>query len=154
MPGPQAPVLVLRETDSEYEKLEAAPGLELARVLTSVGTTGLGGGFARFPTDGELTDWTLRYDEVFFVLEGALTVHSGDVELRAGPGEVLLIPKGATVTYRGSAGTKAFFVLHPKDWAEQADDDTSGDQTVPGCAPKVHATASTDMRNTTIGGSA
>jgi ethanolamine utilization protein EutQ (cupin superfamily) len=33
---------------------------------------------------------------------------------------VILIPAGTTVTYRAGAGTKAFFVLHPRDWAERS----------------------------------
>lgn len=115
--GPTA--LVLQEQD--FEPLAAAPGLELARVLTSAGTTGLGGGMARFSEDAELAGWTLRYDEVFFVLEGLLTVESEGTNVRAGPGEIVLIPKGATVTYRGTGGTRAYFVLHPRDWQEELD---------------------------------
>jgi ethanolamine utilization protein EutQ (cupin superfamily) len=115
-PHPAKP-MVLREDEAAYEVLEAAPALELGRVLTTAGTTALGGGFARFRTEGELAGWTLEYDEVFFVLSGELTLRREDETLRAGPGEILLIPKGATVTYRGAAGTKAFFVLHPRNWA-------------------------------------
>lgn len=111
--------LVLQEGD--FEPLPAAPGLELARVLTSAGTTGLGGGMARFKEDAELADWTLRYDEVFFVLEGVLSVESEGESVSAGPGEIVLIPKGATVTYRGTVGTRAYFVLHPRVWQEELD---------------------------------
>lgn len=125
MAGGHGPVLVLHEADTAYEELEGT-GLELARVLTAAGTTGLGGGYAKWATDGELADWTLPYDEVFFVLEGSLTVRSKDTTVRAGPGEIVLIPKGSTVTYQGVAGTKAFFVLHPRDWAEHAPAATGG----------------------------
>lgn len=114
--GPSA----LHESDVEYEPLGIAPALELARVITNAATSDLGGGFAHFREDGELADWTLPYDEVFFVLEGRLEVISSGTSASAGSGEVLVIPRGTTVTYRAVAATRAFFVLHPRDWAERA----------------------------------
>lgn len=111
------PVLLLREGDTPYEELEGVPGMELGRVITTPATTQLGGGFSRFTGDCELADWTLRYDEVFYVIEGELVIESSGTVTRGGPGEVLLIPAGTTVTYRSGPGTKAFFVLHPRDWA-------------------------------------
>jgi quercetin dioxygenase-like cupin family protein len=39
-------------------------------------------------------------DEVFHVLEGELRFRVGNEELRAGPGETLLAPKGVPHTYR------------------------------------------------------
>jgi ethanolamine utilization protein EutQ len=114
----QGQVVLLKEGDTPYEGLDGVPGMELARVLTSAGTTMLGGGFSRFVAEAELADWTLRYDEVFYVLEGELAIESGGSVTRAGAGEILLIAQGTTVTYRASAGTKAFFVLHPRNWAD------------------------------------
>lgn len=115
-------VLLLREGDTPYEGLTGVPGMELARVLTSAATTGLGGGFSRFTGEAVLAGWTLRYDEVFYVIEGELSIESGGQTVRGGPGEVILIPAGTTVTYRSGPGTKAFFVLHPRDWADQRPD--------------------------------
>jgi ethanolamine utilization protein EutQ len=115
-------VLLLREGDTPYEGLDGVPGMELARVITTPATTGLGGGFSRFTGQAELADWTLRYDEVFYVIEGELVIESAGQTVRGGPGEVILIPAGTTVTYRSGPGTKAFFVLHPRDWAERAGD--------------------------------
>jgi quercetin dioxygenase-like cupin family protein len=39
-------------------------------------------------------------DELFHVLEGELRVRAGDAEIRLGPGESLLAPKGVPHTYR------------------------------------------------------
>ena len=97
--------------------------MELARVITTPATTGLGGGFSRFTGEAVLADWTLRYDEVFYVIEGELVIESaGHKTVRGGPGEVILIQAGTTVTYRSGPGTKAFFVLHPRDWADRTSD--------------------------------
>jgi ethanolamine utilization protein EutQ (cupin superfamily) len=113
-------VLLLREGDTPYEGLDGVPGMELARVITTPATTSLGGGFSRFTGEAVLADWTLCYDEVFYVIEGELVIESGHETIHGGPGEVILIPAGTTVTYRAGPGTKAFFVLHPRDWAERS----------------------------------
>lgn len=113
-------VLLLKEGDTPYAELDGVPGMELGRVITTPATTSLGGGFSRFTGEAVLADWTLRYDEVFYVIEGELVISSGEETVRGGPGEVILIPAGTTVTYRAGAGTKAFFVLHPRDWAERS----------------------------------
>jgi quercetin dioxygenase-like cupin family protein len=39
-------------------------------------------------------------DETFHVLEGALRLRAGDADVRIGPGETLLAPKGEAHTYR------------------------------------------------------
>jgi quercetin dioxygenase-like cupin family protein len=39
-------------------------------------------------------------DELFHVLEGELRVRAGDADIRVGPGEALLAPKGVAHTYR------------------------------------------------------
>ena len=103
-------------TDGDLPYSELVPGLELSRAITHAGTTQLGGGYMRFDKDAEFADWTLTYDEVLFVKEGELVVISDGTSVRARPGEAILIPKGAKVTYRGRAGTVAFFVLWPFDW--------------------------------------
>jgi len=107
-------VKLLTELDVPWEEL--VPGIDLARSITAAGTTQLGGGYMRYSEDAEFADWTLKYDEVLFVVQGELEVvqESGSTVARAG--EALLISKGTTVTYRGTKGTVGFFVLWPFDW--------------------------------------
>jgi len=114
-------IRVMRESDIPYSGLADAPTMELARVVTEAATTDLGGGFIRYQNaDGELADWTLKYDEVLYVIEGVLEVISNGESFVARTGEVMVIPKGVTVTYRGERGTKVFFVLQPRDWATRS----------------------------------
>lgn len=110
----QAEVRLLTERDVPFSDL--VPGLELSRAITSAGTTQLGGGYMRFSGDAEFSDWTLSYDEVLFVQSGELEIVSDGASVKARSGEAILIPNGATVTYRGKAGTVGFFVLWPFDW--------------------------------------
>jgi len=107
---------VKRLTEGDLPYSELVPGLELSRAITNAGTTQLGGGYMRFVTDAEFPGWTLTYDEVLFVQKGELEVASDSGSVKAHPGEAILIPKGAKVTYRGRAMTVAFFVLWPFDW--------------------------------------
>jgi ethanolamine utilization protein EutQ len=114
-------IRVMRESDVPYSGLDGAPAMELARVVTEAATTDLGGGFIRYQDgDGELADWTLTYDEALYVIDGVLEVISNGESSVARAGEVMVIAKGTTVTYRGEKGTKVFFVLQPRDWATRS----------------------------------
>jgi len=110
----EAKVKLLTDHDVPFEEL--VPGLQLARAITSAGSTQLGGGYMRFTQDAEFAGWTLTYDEVLFVQAGELTVVSDGGNTVARAGEAILIPKGAKVTYRGRAGTVCFYILWPFDW--------------------------------------
>jgi ethanolamine utilization protein EutQ (cupin superfamily) len=123
----EAKVKLLTDRDVPFDEL--VPGLELARAITSAGSTQLGGGYMRFAQDAEFADWTLTYDEVLFVQAGELTVMCDGTSTVARSGEAILIPKGAKVTYRGRAGTVSFFVLWPFDWNKKVDRPTKGADT-------------------------
>ena len=53
---------------------------------------------------------------MLFVQSGVLEVVEDGKPTLAAEGEAILIPKGATVVYKGRKGTVGFFVLWPKDW--------------------------------------
>jgi ethanolamine utilization protein EutQ (cupin superfamily) len=93
------------------------PGMEISRGVTQAGFTSLGGGWVKMDGSGELKDWTLKYDEVLFVVHGEAEVEDSDgKKVAAGAGEAILIGEGTTVTYRGKPDTLIFFVLNPRDW--------------------------------------
>ncbi|MGW6460317.1 hypothetical protein ACWF94_31085 [Streptomyces sp. NPDC055078] len=101
---------------SPYRVIRGTRGIQLNRCVADVGRTGLGGGLMRFGEDEEMGPWTLTYDEVFYVLAGELTITGPRTQVRLGPGEIGLIETGTTVTYRGTAGTEAFYSVTPRDW--------------------------------------
>ena len=43
--------------------------------------------------------WTLHYDEIDYVISGTLTVRWEDHDVTAGPGELILIPKGSSIRF-------------------------------------------------------
>jgi len=107
---------VRRLTAEDVAWDELVPGIDLARSITAAGTTQLGGGYMRYSEEAEFGPWTLEYDEVLFVQSGRLEVVEDGKSTLAGVGEAILIPKGATVTYKGEKGTVGFFVLWPFNW--------------------------------------
>lgn len=114
MPGTKAPVVVIHETDVPYD--EIAPGNGVARAVTELGSTVLGGGWARIKDDERGLKWQLHYDEVLFVHRGHISVEVSGRIYTAQEGEAIVIPKGTVVTYRGDG--LGFFVLYPGNWAE------------------------------------
>lgn len=64
-------------------------------------------------------DWTLHYDEIDYVIEGELTIHSQAGSVTAGPGEIILIPKGSEIQFSVPGKARFLYVTYPADWAEQ-----------------------------------
>ena len=96
---------------SEY--VDLAPGVQVSRSITDGALTGFGGGHFRFVEDADLHG-ELSYDEVVYVLEGRLEIEAQDGPLVAGPGDTFVLKNGASATYRGTAGTRVFYVLNPR----------------------------------------
>lgn len=82
--------------------------------------TELSAGFVTFPDGGKTDQWTLPYEEVFYVIEGELALHVDGRTVTVAADEVVTLEKGATVVYEGTPGTRAFFSLVPANWQETA----------------------------------
>lgn len=75
----------------------------------------LGAGYARM-TNARFP-WTIRYDEVLLVVEGALTIHTGGAALKAGPGDSIFLPAGTALEYEAQSAL-IFYAIHPANWAD------------------------------------
>lgn len=60
--------------------------------------------------------WTLQYDEIDYVISGSLTVYYEDRAVTAGPGEVILIPKGSSILFSAPEYARFLYVTYPADW--------------------------------------
>jgi ethanolamine utilization protein EutQ (cupin superfamily) len=70
-------------------------------------------GYGRYHPDQSLTE-TMAVDDVMIVLEGRLSISTPAGDFAAGPGEIVYIPKGDTVTIRSHAeGAKTAYVTYP-----------------------------------------
>ncbi len=63
--------------------------------------------------------WTLNYDEMDYVIEGALSVLIGGEKITAGPGEVIYIPKGSSIQFSVAGRARFLYFVYPADWQSQ-----------------------------------
>lgn len=67
---------------------------------------------------GQTLEETMAVDDVMIILEGRLTVSSGDRTMTAGPGEIIYMPKGEKVTIQAhEAQAITAYVTYPH-WNE------------------------------------
>ncbi len=64
--------------------------------------------------------WTLNYDELDYVIEGRLDILADGHTVSAGPGEVILIPKGSAIQFSVAEKARFLYVTYPADWQNQA----------------------------------
>lgn len=62
-------------------------------------------------------DWTLKYDEIDYVIEGSLEVNIDGRKVVANKGEIILIPKNSKIQFSVPHYAKFMFVTYPADWA-------------------------------------
>lgn len=60
--------------------------------------------------------WKLDYDEIDYVISGSLTIQCGSHSVTAGPGELLLIPKGSSIRFSVPEKARFLYVTYPADW--------------------------------------
>lgn len=84
------------------------------------GFSELGTYLLHFQRAGQADPWTVQYEESAFVIDGEATfvVGEGDeiTEIVAAAGEIVALPKGTTVRYGGSAGTRVLLSIAPVNW--------------------------------------
>jgi ethanolamine utilization protein EutQ (cupin superfamily) len=74
-------------------------------------------GFGRYAPNQSLSE-TIAVDDVMIVLQGRLTITSGDREMEAEAGQIVYMPNGEQVTIRShDEGAKTAYVTYPH-WKE------------------------------------
>ena len=64
--------------------------------------------------------WTLNYDEIDYVVEGELSILIDGKRVTAGPGEIILIPKGSSIHFSVENKARFLYFVYPANWQEQA----------------------------------
>ena len=64
--------------------------------------------------------WTLHYDEIDYVIEGKLSILIGGKCVSAGPGEIILIPKGSSIQFSVEDKARFLYFVYPANWQAQA----------------------------------
>jgi ethanolamine utilization protein EutQ len=99
----------------------AAPGtqVQLKDVVTSTDGSPMAAGYMTLsapPGQAGEFPWTLSYDEIDVVLEGELVITRGAEVVRGGPGDVIYIPRGSTITFGTPRHARFVYVAFPADW--------------------------------------
>jgi ethanolamine utilization protein EutQ len=69
--------------------------------------------------DHSAFDWTLNYDEIDYIIEGSLEIIINGKSVFGNQGDVLLIPKGSSITFSSPGFCRFLYVVYPANWAEQ-----------------------------------
>ena len=98
-----------------------SPGTQvgLKDVVTSADGSPLAAGYMQIDAAGGqlgTLPWTLSYDEIDVVLDGELVITRGAEVVRGGPGDVIFIPKGSTITFGTPRHARLVYVAFPADW--------------------------------------
>jgi ethanolamine utilization protein EutQ len=76
-------------------------------------STGMGAGIGVF--ENCAIEWTVTYDEVLFIKEGNFTLRVAGKAYRAGPGDILWIPKDTPLVYEAGERVVFFYAVYPVD---------------------------------------
>lgn len=104
-------------TDTVKTERFEKDGVYLKDVLTLEEAPRMGCGIMELK-DGANLEWTLTYDEYDMVLEGNLEIEIDGRVLKAGPHEVIYIPKGSHIHFQTPDYTKYYYFVYPANWAE------------------------------------
>ena len=88
----------------------------IGQICGEAQSTELGFGFARM-TNARIP-WTIRYDEVLFVVSGVLKVHCNGGTLVGRPHDSIWLPAGTELVYEAEDCLMAY-AIHPVDWASR-----------------------------------
>lgn len=73
-------------------------------------------GLGLMTMDQTTFSWHLDYDEVDYVIDGELEIIVGNDVMKAGPGELLFIPKGSDIQFSVKKKARFIYVTYPADW--------------------------------------
>jgi ethanolamine utilization protein EutQ len=63
--------------------------------------------------------WTLRYDEVDYILEGTLDIKINGRTVSGSAGDVIYIPMYSSIEFSAPNYAKFLYVTYPADWSNQ-----------------------------------
>jgi len=64
-------------------------------------------------------DWTLKYDEIDYVIDGTLEIIIGNRKVVGKRGDILLIPKNTAIKFSTPDSCRFIYVVYPANWQEQ-----------------------------------
>lgn len=115
-PNPKA--AHVKASEVKYRRFDPdnpALKMEIAEAITWR-EANLAAGFMTF-NNCEL-EWDMSYDEINYVIEGDYVLKVDGKVIKAGPGDVIYLPKGAHVVFSSPGFARVFYVTYPANWEE------------------------------------
>lgn len=101
----------------DYERFHGPPGrLDIAKVVKAEHGSKMAGDVIVF--EDIILEYEMPYDDIMYVLEGELTIATSTGDVVGGPGDILWVPNGETVTFRATRATKVFCATFPVNWED------------------------------------
>lgn len=63
--------------------------------------------------------WTLKYDEIDYVIDGILEIDINGRKIIGNKGDIILIPKNSSINFTVPNFARFMYVTYPANWAEQ-----------------------------------
>ena len=96
-------------------RAEGGDQAQIATLCSDADGSELGAGFARLRN--ARLEWTVKYDEILFVVSGRIKVHTPEGILDAKANDSIWLPKGTPLTYEAEDAL-VLFAIHPANWAQ------------------------------------
>lgn len=61
-------------------------------------------------------DWTLKYDEMDYIIEGTLEIIIGDRKIIGEKGDIIFIPKNTSIKFSSPNFSRFMYVVYPANW--------------------------------------
>ncbi|MGL4985828.1 MAG: cupin domain-containing protein [Treponemataceae bacterium] len=97
-------------------KGQKIPGVYASDILTLDESPNLG--VAVMEMDHTEFPWTLKYDEVDYIVEGVLEIEIDGQTVRGTTGDMIYIPKNSSIKFRTPSKTRFVCVMYPANWTE------------------------------------
>ena len=69
--------------------------------------------------DNSAFEWTLKYDEIDYVIDGVLEIRLKDKTIRGEKGDIIFIPKDSDIVFATPSTVRFMYVTYPANWSEQ-----------------------------------
>ena len=103
-----------------FRRVHGPPGrIDIATVVGTKNSNSMSGDLIIF--EDTLLEYEMPYDDLIYVLDGALKIATTDGEVVGGPSDVLWVPKGEKVAFSAEGKTTVFCATYPVNWDDLTD---------------------------------
>ena len=106
---------VFKQSKFHYEEMSGAPvhNTTIARIVSPASSETLGGGIVIFEKCSY--DWTVTYDEIFYIIDGQLRVVVDGENFDCETGDVIWLPRDTPLRYETEGKAVCFYAIYPGD---------------------------------------